>query len=99
MTVRLAATCALGLLAGCATMREPPRTVSYACERGPMLRIEYRGESALIVSPHSRGVVMRQRASASGFFYASATHSIRGKGEELIFAIGRMAPITCRARP
>lgn len=95
---RVAAASLLGLLAGCATMAEPARTVSYHCDRGPMLRIEYRGDTALIVSPDGRGTVMPQRESGSGFRYASATHSIRGKGDELIYTIGRMAPITCHAR-
>lgn len=85
------------LLGGCATTAEPVRTVSYTCDRGPALTIEYHGETARIVSADGRGVVMQQRETGSGFWYQSATHAIRGKGDELSYTIGRMAPMICRA--
>lgn len=95
---RLLPSLGLFALAACATTGEAGRTVSYTCDRGPVLTIEYKGDTARIVSPDGRGVVMPQRETGSGFWYQSATHGIRGKGDELSYTIGRMAPMTCRAR-
>lgn len=97
MSGRLFPSFALLTLAACATTTgERARTVTYRCDRGPDLTIEYRGDTARIVSVDGRGVVMQQRETGSGFWYGNATHSIRGKGDELSYTIGRMAPMICR---
>ena len=98
MSGRLFPSLSLLLLAACVTTDEPVRTVSYSCDRGPALTIEYKGDTARIISADGRGVIMQQQETGSGFWYQSATHSIRGKGEELSYTIGRMAPMACRAR-
>lgn len=98
MSGRLFPSIGLLALAACATTGEPARTVSYRCDRGPALTIEYKGDTARIISADGRGVTMPQRETGSGFWYQSATHSIRGKGDELTYTIGRMAPMNCRVR-
>jgi membrane-bound inhibitor of C-type lysozyme len=98
MSGRLLLSAGLLALGACATTGEPVRTVSYHCDRGPALTIEYKGDTARIISADGRGVIMPQRETGSGFLYQSATHSIRGKGDELTYTIGRMAPMNCRVR-
>lgn len=88
----------LMLLGGCATVPDGGPIVAYTCERGPELLISYSDNVARIMGGPGAGVELPQQVSGSGFRYGNATHSIRGKGDELIYTIGRMAPITCRAK-
>lgn len=84
------------LLAGCATTGEPEeRRVTFACDRGPDVTVVFAGTTATIETDDGP-VTLRQARVASGYLYESATHSIRGKGREMRYAIGRMAPMTCR---
>lgn len=40
---------------------------------------------------------LQQQPTASGFSYTNGPTTVRGKGDELIVEIGRMAPIRCEA--
>ena len=85
-------------LAGCATTAADPaeRRVEYACNYGPTLTVVYAPSVARIES--ADGVVtLSQRPSASGFWYESGTHSLRGSGEEITYVDRQMAPKICRA--
>jgi len=73
------------------------RTVRYTCTNGPALVIAYAGETARIVEGNGAGAELRQRPAASGFWYETGPRSLRGKGDEVTYTVGRMAPITCRA--
>lgn len=94
------------LVAGCATDTPPataPKTeshqVTYACDRGPDLTVVYaEGTASIIGSDGSAAVVLPQKPAASGTWYETPTHSIRGKGDEVTYTVGRMAPMTCKAR-
>ncbi len=93
------------LLAGCATTKPPTtppqdeRRVTYGCDRGPDLTVVYtEGQASIIGSDGSAAVVLPQRPSASGFWYETPTHSIRGKGDEVTYTVGRMVPMSCKAR-
>jgi len=81
-------------------MPTPERRVTYSCDRGPGLTVVYERRAARIVTPgDDRGILLPQKRSGSGFFYQSATHSIRGKGDEITYTVGRMVPMTCRSGP
>jgi membrane-bound inhibitor of C-type lysozyme len=86
------------ILAGCSTITggASERRVAYACNYGPNLTITYAGAVARIQSADGT-VTLRQRPSGSGFWYESATHSLRGKGDEISYADRQMAPKQCRA--
>ena len=86
------------LLAGCSTITGDPseRRVTYACSYGPNLTVVYSRFTARIESDDGT-VTLEQRPAASGFWYESATHSLRGSGEEITYIDRQMAPRQCRA--
>lgn len=96
------------LLAGCAAAsgggpqaaQSAPteeRRVVFDCDRGDPVAITFAGDVARIEAD-GPPIILRQQPAASGFLYESATHAIRGKGDDLTYTIGRMAPLNCRAR-
>lgn len=70
--------------------------IKYACEDGTVLTVSFSEAAANITIPDGTKVSLPQQQAASGFWYSDGRHEIRGKGEELQFAVGRMAPVTCR---
>ncbi len=72
--------------------------VTYACEGGPDLTVIYAENVARVVQPDGSLLDLPQQVSGSGVAYGTATHSIRGKGNELTYTVGRMVPRQCRAR-
>lgn len=87
------------VVGGCATVagRDAERRVEYACNYGPNLTVIYAHSEARIESADG-AVTLRQRPAASGFWYESATHSLRGSGDEVTYLDRRMAPRLCRAK-
>ena len=85
-------------LAGCTTIAgdASERRVVYACNYGPNLTVTYSRSGALVESADGT-VVLRLRSSGSGFWYESATHSLRGSGDEITYVDRQMAPRQCRA--
>lgn len=73
------------------------RRVTYACEHGANLTVVYTEGQARIEDGDGKPIVMPQRPSGSGFWYESPTHSLRGKGDEVTYTVGRMVPMKCRA--
>jgi hypothetical protein len=73
------------------------RRVIFQCDRGPEIVVVFAGDVARIESETGPPIVMQQRPAGSGFWYESGTHSIRGKGDEITYTIGRMVPMTCTA--
>ena len=86
------------VLAGCATVAQDSteRRVVYACNYGPNLTVTYSRSAARVESADGT-VSLRQRSSSSGFWYESATHSLRGSGDEITYVDRQMAPRQCRA--
>ncbi|MFN7091899.1 MAG: MliC family protein [Allorhizobium sp.] len=70
--------------------------IKYACEDGTTLTVAFSEAQAEVTIPHGSKVSLPQQPAASGFWYSNGRYELRGKGEELQFAIGRMAPVTCR---
>ncbi len=88
-------------LSACATTADPQgeRRMSYACERGPEMTVVYTGDTARIVDADGgEELTLPRRPAGSGFLYETARHSIRGKGDEIVYTVGRMAPMRCKAR-
>ncbi|MEW5683541.1 MAG: MliC family protein [Pseudomonadota bacterium] len=84
-------------LAGCASMKAEGRKVTYVCDRGPGLTVVYSEGLARIEAADGASITLQQRPSASGTWYESPTHSLRGKGDEVTYTIGRMVPMQCKA--
>ena len=85
-------------VAGCSTITgaSGERSVEYACNYGPNLTVTYSRGAARVQSADGT-VTLQQRTSASGFWYESGTHSLRGKGDEITYIDRQMAPKQCRA--
>ena len=86
------------VLAGCSTIagEASERRVVYACNYGPNLTVAYSRSTARIESAEGT-VTLNQRPAVSGFWYESATHSLRGSGNEITYKDRQMAPRQCRA--
>jgi membrane-bound inhibitor of C-type lysozyme len=89
--------CAFAGLSACASMAGGERRVTYACDRGPGLTVVYTEGAARIVGSGGEDIVLPQRPSGSGFWYETPQHSLRGKGNEVTYTVGRMVPMTCKA--
>lgn len=70
--------------------------IKYACEDGTALTVTFSETTAELALPDGSKSSLQQQPAASGFWYSNGRYELRGKGEELQFAIGRMAPVTCR---
>lgn len=92
----------VALLVGCATQPTADtgseRRVSYTCEGGPDLTVMYAGAVARVVQPDGSTVELPEQVTASGFAYGTPMQSIRGKGSELTYTVGRMVPRQCREK-
>lgn len=72
-------------------------TVTYHCQRGESIDVLFTS-SAAILTRNSEQHTLAQQPTASGFLYSNGKISIRGKGENIILEIGRMAPLDCSAQ-
>ena len=70
--------------------------IKYACDNGTSLAITFSEKAAELTLPDGEKLSLPQQPAASGFWYSNGRYELRGQGEELRFAIGRMAPVTCR---
>lgn len=70
--------------------------IKYACDDGTALTVVFSEAKAEVTIPDGSKISLPQQQAASGFWYSDGRYELRGKGEELQFAIGRMAPVTCR---
>ena len=90
------------LLAACAAGTEKSedgvRSVKFGCANGE--RIEMRffpAQGVGVLVRHGKPIELQQQPAASGFVYSNGPNTVRGKGDELIVEIGRMAPLKCQA--
>ncbi len=70
--------------------------IKYVCENGNSLIISFSQDMAELTLQDGTKQSLPQQQAASGFWYSNGRYELRGKGDELQFAIGRMAPVTCR---
>ena len=72
---------------------------TYSCERGAPLRVRFfTGQETAELERGGETFSLPQQRTASGFYYTNGKMGIRGKGEELLLEIGRMAPVRCTAQ-
>lgn len=88
---------AAATLAACTTGPETVnRRVAYTCEGGPPVTVVYAGETARIETADGESIVLQRRKSGSGLWYESPTHTVRSRGDEIVYTIGRRAPMIYR---
>lgn len=88
---------AAAALAACSTTPDVAEgRFTYACDRGQTVTVVYAGETARIENPGEEPIVLQRRPSGSGLWYESPTHTIRSRGDEIVYTIGRMTPMVCR---
>lgn len=76
---------------------EKSTTVTYHCQRGESIDVLFTS-SAAILTRNSEQHTLAQQPTGSGFLYSNGKISIRGKGDNIILEIGRMAPLDCSAQ-
>jgi len=95
---------AMLLLLGCSTAplkeeahTEPP--VRFDCGNHGTVEARFVPEKdTALLSFGGRQATLKRRPAASGFWYTDGRISIRGKGDELMLEIGRMAPVFCKVK-
>jgi membrane-bound inhibitor of C-type lysozyme len=87
-----------GLLAGaCAPIGGPGVSAYYDCGGGTRLKVDMlTGDRVMVQMNDNAPVTLPADTSASGAKYMSATHQFWSKGDEAMWTVGRMAPMTCR---
>lgn len=92
----------LGLLLGaCASPYAPPDVVraTYRCEDGTVLPARFDNAHGIVelTLPDGAAARLTQQRAASGIWYASEGHELRGKGREATITLGAAPPLSCRS--
>ena len=87
-----------GVVAAAESPADKARVVNYQCDQWPQLQVSYAadGSQASVALPSGQALVLPAKPVASGFLYATPQHSLRGKGSEVSFTMGRRAPMQCK---
>ena len=73
------------------------RAYTFSCDNGECIQVRFsRARSLATLVRGGESVELPQQASGSGFIYGNGRTTLRGKGDELILEVGKMAPIRCR---
>ena len=88
---------AMALLAGCMPRATAAPTVVYQCEDVLRLSVQFDPDKARVTLPDGTVLSLPQQPAASGFWYSSGLHELRGKGDEAQWTVGRRVPMACRA--
>ena len=85
-------------LAGCASpeVGVPGVSAYYDCGNGTRLKVEDAGDTVTVQMNDNPPVTLPAVASASGAKYMTARHEFWSKGDEAMWTVGRMAPMSCR---
>lgn len=75
------------------------RAVTYHCSNGESVAVRFfPAQGVATLARGGRTIELQQQPAASGFVYSNGPNTARGKGDELMLEMGRMVPISCRAR-
>ncbi|GHE98060.1 MliC family protein [Thalassotalea profundi] len=73
--------------------------VTFDCSRETTISVRFYEDQALaLLTYQNQTSKLQQKPTASGFYYTNMKTSLRGKGDEITFTIGRMTPLTCIAK-
>lgn len=80
------------------------KKVKYTCSRNTKLSVNFTSTSndsdkkiAIINGFGKQAIILPNKAVASGFLYSNGKYVLRGKGEQVTWTVGRMAPFQCSA--
>lgn len=73
--------------------------VKYVCDRGTQLKATFSadGENVKISTQSVENLVIPSQVTGSGFLYSNGRYELRGKGNEALWSVGRMAAERCVA--
>lgn len=94
----MAATLIALALGGCTqTVGGPGASSYFDCGNGTRLKVDYLdGDRVMVQMNDNAPVTIPADRSASGAKYMSPTHQFWNKGDEAMWTVGRMMPMTCR---
>jgi membrane-bound inhibitor of C-type lysozyme len=74
--------------------------VLYACDDRSTLAVRFSadGNQAFVERPGQPTLMLPRQVSGSGFLYETPQYTLRGKGDEAIWTVGRRVPVQCRVR-
>lgn len=100
LTLQPVAVCcgAAWLAAGCAAPdAATERSVNFLCDNGERVALRFFPQQGVgVLVRGGRTLELQQQPAASGFVYSNGTHTVRGKGEDLVIEVGRMVPLRCK---
>ena len=67
--------------------------------RNSMPRYEIKNVAANVTLPDGSVIILPVQKVASGFMYSNGKYSLRGEGNEAMWAVGRMLAERCEAKP
>ena len=68
----------------------------FACDDGNRIQVRFsQSRHTATLVRNGESIELPQQASGSGFIYGNGRTTLRGKGDELILEVGKMAPIRC----
>ena len=75
-------------------------TVNYVCDGDSTLRVRFDNAAGMAYVSQPDGVELRlpQQRAASGIWYATPQHELRGKGDAATWTVGRRMPMQCKAQ-
>ena len=84
-------------LAACAPVGGPGIGTYYDCGGGTRLKVDYLNDNQVMVQMNDNApVTIPAERAASGAKYMSPTHQFWNKGDEAMWTVGRMMPMTCK---
>lgn len=84
------------------TQKPSTKNVKYTCSRGTQLSVHFTKNTdktdkniAIINSFSEQAIILPNKTVASGFLYSNGKYSLRGKGKQATWTVGRMASFQC----
>ncbi|PHR85378.1 MAG: hypothetical protein COA59_03235 [Colwellia sp.] len=78
------------------------RSVKYTCNRATKLSINFTSKNkenhkhiAIINGYGEQAIILPSKKTTSGFLYSNGKYTLRGKGEQATWTVGRMADFQC----
>lgn len=72
------------------------RTVAFDCGDGDRISVTFVDDLTRLTDPQGHVHELRQQPAASGIWYEGHGQTLRGKGREMTWSVGRTPPRTCR---
>ena len=73
------------------------RAYAFTCDNGERIQVRFsQARKLATLVRNGESIELPQQPSGSGFIYGNGRTTLRGKGDELMLEIGKMAPIRCR---